>query len=918
VSLEEAIKSGLLDTSTGEFVDPNTGFRLTLAEAVNKDLINPKFADLLASPCGIFEPRTGRQISLLEAIDKGLFDPKTKSFIDPITGDSVSIENAVNLGFILQTKVSQLEEFTTMAPNNSKVVSLVEGLRAGQIDSVSGAFDNKGKNIPLQRAISQGYVSIEGKVGCGLSLSDAIAQDMIRSEDGRFLDRNTGRSYTIAEAVERGFINKDKLEIYDGKKGMKVTLDSALKSKIINVDSGNYESSSGESPTLSLVQAAKLHKIQTPLSIKDCVDQGVITEAGTVKDPVSGDNMTILEAVKKGILDSELKSVRDVKGGEYVNLTEAFGRGIVKPNGDFINTSTGDATSLPEAVRKGQLTSVTQRKIFDIEGIKNPVTGDYISFNDAIDLRIIDKNDSTFFDKKSMTRMTLNEAADKEYIQNQLLDMLEKPIGINVLGNELTVLQAVMNKRLDPNSGLLLDPSSGNTLPVEEAVQLNIITPLGAAVLKSLLNITVTTATVTQTIRKTITADISGFSIDEAAAKGFLDDSCGTFTDPTSGREMSLEEAMSLGFIQSGKEELRRKSSTSSVGSSRKSSNVSSRSASPPKSLNSAKEFLKESSTRGSSRSSSLNTSVKKASMSASSTKHSSTNVSQHSSANVSQHSSTNISKHSSVQTSKQSSVQSSRNGTPKQISRASSKAELNKNSSARSSTVSSPVAASKKIDHVDSFEKRMEEHSEIFASDSKYDYSFKETSSSRTIPIQRQESPSKDMPKDGYTLKDAIEKGLFDPVTGMFKIPGTDRETSFQESLDLNLINAESASIHHNGFEMNLRTACANKVLDATGHYDGASIKESLDQGLMNHQTKIEIRSEETTAGNIRFNSSSSRYEMSVGTQPADLMSAIKDGRIQPDNILVDDPISGQQERLFFIFLSPNEHCTILLKIIV
>ena len=148
VSLEEAIKSGLLDTSTGEFVDPNTGFRLTLAEAANKDLINPKFADLLASPCGIFEPRTRRQISLLEAIDKGLFDPKTKSFIDPITGDSVSIENAVNLGFILQTKVSQLEEFTTMAPNNSKVVSLVEGLRAGQIDSVSGAFDNKGKNIP--------------------------------------------------------------------------------------------------------------------------------------------------------------------------------------------------------------------------------------------------------------------------------------------------------------------------------------------------------------------------------------------------------------------------------------------------------------------------------------------------------------------------------------------------------------------------------------------------------------------------------------------------------------------------------------------------------------------------------------------------------------------------------------------------
>ena len=101
---------------------------------------------------------------------------------------------------------------------------------------------------------------------------------------------------------------------------------------------------------------------------------------------------------------------------------------------------------------------------------------------------------------------------------------------------------------------------------------------------------------------------------------------------------------------------------------------------------------------------------------------------------------------------SKQSSVrnsnESSRNGTPAQVSRASSKSELNKSASNRSSKVGSPVhagvAASKKIDHVDSFEKRMEEHSEIFAgSDSKYDYSYKTDSStsSRTIPIQREDA---------------------------------------------------------------------------------------------------------------------------------------------------------------------------------
>ena len=119
--------------------------------------------------------------------------------------------------------------------------------------------------------------------------------------------------------------------------------------------------------------------------------------------------------------------------------------------------------SLGEAVKKGLLTSVCQKTIFEIEGIKNPLTGDYVSFNEALTLGLLDKNNSTFFDKKTLTRMTLHEAVEKDYIQPQLLDMLEKPVGIVVLGTELNLLQAVMNRRLDPLSGLLLDPAATNT-----------------------------------------------------------------------------------------------------------------------------------------------------------------------------------------------------------------------------------------------------------------------------------------------------------------------------------------------------------------------------------------------------------------------------------------------------------------------
>ena len=100
LSLDQAIRCGLIDTETGEFVDPKTGRRYSLGEAVSKGLLDPQLAETLTSSCGIFDPKSGRQISLLEAIGKGLFDPKEKTFIDPITGKPVTLHDAVKLGFI--------------------------------------------------------------------------------------------------------------------------------------------------------------------------------------------------------------------------------------------------------------------------------------------------------------------------------------------------------------------------------------------------------------------------------------------------------------------------------------------------------------------------------------------------------------------------------------------------------------------------------------------------------------------------------------------------------------------------------------------------------------------------------------------------------------------------------------------------
>ena len=81
--------------------------------------------------------------------------------------------------------------------------------------------------------------------------------------------------------------------------------------------------------------------------------------------------------------------------------------------------------------------------------------------------------------------------------------MLRKPIGINGdKRKDISLLDAVLEGRLDTCSGLPIDKATLKTIPMEKALQNDVITPRGAAVLKSLLNITVTTATVTQTVKR--------------------------------------------------------------------------------------------------------------------------------------------------------------------------------------------------------------------------------------------------------------------------------------------------------------------------------------------------------------------------------------------------------------------------------
>ena len=131
------------------------------------------------------------------------------------------------------------------------------------------------------------------------------------------------------------------------------------------------------------------------------------------------------------MVDTDLKSAKDVKSGQYVTLNEAFLNNIILPNGNFRDTATDELLSLTEAVKRGHLMTVYLKSIFDIEGIKDQEGGDYISFNAAVANETLDLSTGTFLDKSANEQIDLQEASKRRLIQVQLLEMLRKPIGIN-------------------------------------------------------------------------------------------------------------------------------------------------------------------------------------------------------------------------------------------------------------------------------------------------------------------------------------------------------------------------------------------------------------------------------------------------------------------------------------------------------
>ncbi|CAB3229877.1 unnamed protein product [Arctia plantaginis] len=715
LTVGQAISMRILDVRTGRLLSsPDTRQTMTIDQAAQEGLIDPKLAARLTGPCGMTED--GNEVTLLEAIQRELYDAE-QGLADPA-------EKRIKV--------------TVESEQSAQGMSISDALNRGQVDLQKGLYRlPNGSYITIAEAYQRGYLIYNEIIkikSSALCLSDAISQDLV-DNSGWILDRNSGDKFQLDVAIKNELINPNIREVVDPKNDTKITLAEAIEKNIINTKHSKYVHNITKEK-LTFKDAAVKRFICKPMTLKDVCDNNLMTNDGKIFSPANRAPLNILEAISAGVLDSDnVKCITNTTTGSLLTLSESLGAKIILHDNKFRDNLTGEICTIPEAVDRGLITSVSQRSIFDIDGFKDPKTGEFVSFNNTIskgNLKYV--NGETFLKSESGDWVFLEDCTKVSLVRAEVLEMLNRKIGVYDNGKELSVLDAVFKNILDPKTGHLLDATTKKPIPFNKAVEINMITPEGAALLNSLLNIILTLQTVTKTVKRYVTVTNTNTSqrsetiitFAEAIRRGLIDEHTQTFTDPTTGTVFPIQQALDEGLLGVEKNE--------------------------PRVV----------------------------------------------------HISDRVSKKDLI---------------PGQV----VELKITKKSFIKDMPPSpeSKVLRDNRPETLKSPDYTIRESSQIRENDSRVaiSKSFVQEPSVTSMTIKKN---TIEFPCGGWTLQEAIQQNLFDPDTGMFIIPGTDRVLELGEALRLNIINADSAIVidPRTNKEFPLNRALENGMINNTGHY--------------------------------------------------------------------------------------------------
>ena len=337
ISLSAAVMAGILDVSSGRYVNPQSGEKLSLSEAVDAGLISLELAKQLVTAMDE------------NSLAKSNVDLRTGEYVDPQSGQRMSLQEAIDRGYIDPAAVfladSTSGQFTTLAAlmenYNDSVNDEIANCR---FDPTSAAFVNgqTGQTVNLADAIAGGFISAglePDQLSTNLTVLKALADDLDTSVPG-IRDPRTGEELTLAQAIMAGVVDLSSGEFVNLETGERLPIADAVAGDQMSPEMGrqllsamNRNSLANSSVDLSTGRYVD-QRTGESMSIDDAISSGLVEPAAVfMVDPVSGQPASLAALIDNGCFNPSTGKIRNPTTGVEMAVATAEKNGL--PVGDF-------------------------------------------------------------------------------------------------------------------------------------------------------------------------------------------------------------------------------------------------------------------------------------------------------------------------------------------------------------------------------------------------------------------------------------------------------------------------------------------------------------------------------------------------------------------------------------------------------
>jgi len=513
MTLGDALRTNLLDSSTGLVTDPISGQQMSLVEAVTAGIID-------AEASSIVDPSSGKTMSLTEGLRFGIVDGMSGKVVDRTTGRMLDLDEAVKP----VTCISSTGE-DDAAVSKSRI-TLDDALRANLLDSSTGlvTYPISGRQMTLEEAVRAGVIDAEASSivdpssGKTMSLSEGLRFGIVDGKCGKVVDCTTGRTIGLDECISPESnisLTVDKVSFkcrpLDLKSAIEADIFDSVTGAVSDPETGIFKSLADgiRDGLIDPLDTILLDPLTgTACTLQDAMDNGtVLPDTGMVYDKTSGKLMTFADAMKSGVLVLEQKSAKDQ---DLISLEDAISSGLFDSRtGTFLDSSTNERVPFREALGK----------IVDVSGIgvRHPETNRMLSLEEAISDGLVNA-ETGYFNTATGSPISLQQAMMLGYVMGWMAR--ELTIDSTPANTNKSLQDLMQNGLLDADTGLVYDSAAGEKISIEDAVSRGIIDG------------------------KTLSTYDAGsgkmLSIEECICRGLINSATGRVTDPSSGEERSI------------------------------------------------------------------------------------------------------------------------------------------------------------------------------------------------------------------------------------------------------------------------------------------------------------------------------------------------------------------------------------------